>query len=54
MSAPLDVDGSRPAVARVAALPLSYRLTPSEMVVLYVLVSWSFDDTVESVCDQLQ
>ncbi len=43
MDTPLIVDGDRPAVARVAALPSSYRLSPSEMVVLYVLAADSFD-----------
>lgn len=49
MSAPLDVDGSRPAVARVAALPAAYWLTSSEMVVLYVLAADSFDGQTSSL-----
>ncbi|MFI2104099.1 hypothetical protein ACH436_12440 [Isoptericola sp. NPDC019693] len=43
MGDPLEVDGSRPAVAAVAALPRSYRLTDAEWRVLMVLACDSFD-----------
>lgn len=39
----LKVDGSRPAVARVAALPREYRLTDAEWRVLMILACDSFD-----------
>ncbi|MCB2175601.1 MAG: hypothetical protein KQH57_07310 [Actinomycetales bacterium] len=39
----LDVDGRRPAVARVASLPREYRLTDAEWRVLMVLACDSYD-----------
>lgn len=43
MITPLHVDGTRPGVEWVASLPKSYRLSPSEVVVLYALACDSFD-----------
>lgn len=39
----LEVDGRRPAVARLAALPRSYRLTDAEWRVLMVMACDSYD-----------
>lgn len=47
-SAQLHVDGKRPAVARVAALPRAYRLTDAEWRVLMVLACDSYDGEISA------